>query len=116
MLYGDIVIFGRDDTTKRKGTRRIRSPILACCGRLITMNKEEKAVVGINLRLIDAETARSDRNSGSARRIVAQEQGLRGRPWRCRRRCGRRRRRHDQLQLPADHHRRGDLERRHEHR
>ena len=57
MLYGDIVIFGRDDTTKRKGAPR--SSAVCSDGRparLVAINKEEKAVVGINLRLVDTET------------------------------------------------------------
>ena len=56
MLYGDIVIFGRDDTTKRKGVGAVLGRFSPVAGALVTMNKEEKAVVGINLRLIDTET------------------------------------------------------------
>jgi curli biogenesis system outer membrane secretion channel CsgG len=56
MLYGDIVIFGRDDTTKRKSVGAIISAFSPVAGAVATMNKEEKAVVGINLRLVDAET------------------------------------------------------------
>ena len=56
MLYGDIVIFGRDDTTKRKGVGAIIGRFSPVAGAVVTMNKEEKAVVGINLRLVDAET------------------------------------------------------------
>jgi curli biogenesis system outer membrane secretion channel CsgG len=56
MLYGDIVIFGRDDTTKRKGIGAIVRPFSPIAAGVMTMNKEEKAVVGINLRLVDAET------------------------------------------------------------
>jgi curli biogenesis system outer membrane secretion channel CsgG len=56
MLYGDIVIFGRDDTTKRKGVGAIIGRFSPVAGAVMTMNKEEKAVVGINLRLVDAET------------------------------------------------------------
>lgn len=53
MLLGDIVIFGRDDTTKRKG---LGSALPGVYGKLAMINKEEKAVVGINLRIVDAET------------------------------------------------------------
>lgn len=56
MLYGDIVIFGRDDTTKRKSLGAIIGHFSPIGGKIAMMNKEEKAVVGINLRLVDAET------------------------------------------------------------
>jgi curli biogenesis system outer membrane secretion channel CsgG len=56
MLYGDIVIFGRDDTTKRKGLGAALGAVLPAAGAVVTMKKEEKAVVGITLRLVDAET------------------------------------------------------------
>jgi curli biogenesis system outer membrane secretion channel CsgG len=56
MLYGDIVIFGRDDTTKRKNLGAVLGRFSPVAGAVATMNKEEKAVVGINLRLIDTET------------------------------------------------------------
>jgi curli biogenesis system outer membrane secretion channel CsgG len=56
MLYGDIVIFGRDDTTKRKSLGAVLGRFAPVAGAVATMNKEEKAVVGINLRLVDAET------------------------------------------------------------
>jgi curli biogenesis system outer membrane secretion channel CsgG len=56
MLYGDIVIFGRDDTTKRKSVGAVIGRFSPVAGAVATMNKEEKAVVGINLRLVDAET------------------------------------------------------------
>ena len=56
MLYGDIVIFGRDDATKRKSVGAIIGRFSPVAGAVATMNKEEKAVVGINLRLVDAET------------------------------------------------------------
>jgi curli biogenesis system outer membrane secretion channel CsgG len=65
ILYGDIVIFGRDDTTKRKGGGLVGglarlapggAAVGAVAGAVATMKKEEKAVVGINLRLVDAET------------------------------------------------------------
>jgi curli biogenesis system outer membrane secretion channel CsgG len=56
MLYGDIVIFGRDDTTKRKSLGAALGRFSPVAGAVATMNKEEKAVVGINLRLVDTET------------------------------------------------------------
>ena len=56
MLYGDIVIFGRDDTTKRKGLGAALGRFSPVAGAVATLNKEEKAVVGINLRLVDTET------------------------------------------------------------
>jgi curli biogenesis system outer membrane secretion channel CsgG len=56
MLYGDIVIFGRDDTTKRKGLGAVLGHFNPTVGAVVAFNKTEKAVVGINLRLVDAET------------------------------------------------------------
>ena len=56
ILMGDIVIFGRDDTTKRKGLGAAIGRFSPVAGAVATMNKEEKAVVGINLRIVDAET------------------------------------------------------------
>jgi len=56
MLYGDIVIFGRDDTTKRKALGAALGRFSPVAGAVATLNKEEKAVVGINLRLVDTET------------------------------------------------------------
>jgi curli biogenesis system outer membrane secretion channel CsgG len=56
MLYGDIVIFGRDDTTKRKGLGAVIGAFVPLAGALVTMKKEEKAIVGINLRIVDTET------------------------------------------------------------
>jgi hypothetical protein len=56
-LYGDIVIFGRDDTTKRKGAAGIVGGLFGrAAGAAVAFNREEKAVVGINLRLVDTET------------------------------------------------------------
>jgi curli biogenesis system outer membrane secretion channel CsgG len=57
-LYGDIVIFGRDDTTKRKGAGAVIGRFFgpAVGGAVTGFSKEEKAVVGINLRLVDTET------------------------------------------------------------
>jgi curli biogenesis system outer membrane secretion channel CsgG len=56
ILYGDIVIFGRDDTTKHKGIGAAIGRFSPVAGGVVTLNKEEKAVVGINLRIVDAET------------------------------------------------------------
>jgi hypothetical protein len=56
MLYGDIVIFGRDDTTKRKGLGVALGQFAPAIGAAVAFNKTEKAVVGINMRLVDAET------------------------------------------------------------
>jgi len=56
MLYGDIVIFGRDDTTKGKAVAGVLGMFSPIAGGIASINKEEKAVVGINLRLVDAET------------------------------------------------------------
>jgi curli biogenesis system outer membrane secretion channel CsgG len=56
-LYGDIVIFGRDDTTRRKGAAAVVGGLFGrAAGALVAFNKEEKAIVGINLRLVDTET------------------------------------------------------------
>jgi curli biogenesis system outer membrane secretion channel CsgG len=56
-LYGDIVIFGRDDTTKRKGVAAVVGGLFGrAAGAAVAFNKEEKAIVGINLRLVDTET------------------------------------------------------------
>jgi curli biogenesis system outer membrane secretion channel CsgG len=54
LLAGDIVIFGRDDKKKTvKGGGFIGGAI----GAAANMNKEDKAVVAIDYRLIDAETS-----------------------------------------------------------
>ena len=55
-LYGDIVIFGRDDTTKRKGLGAAIGMFSPIAGAAVAFKREEKAVVGINLRLVDTET------------------------------------------------------------
>jgi curli biogenesis system outer membrane secretion channel CsgG len=57
-LYGDIVIFGRDDTTKRKTAGAVVGRLFgtAVGGAVTGFSKEEKAVVGITLRLVDTET------------------------------------------------------------
>ncbi|MEO8660260.1 MAG: CsgG/HfaB family protein [Bryobacteraceae bacterium] len=58
MLLGDIVIFGRDDKSSRTGgavsTWTKYLPKGSIGGAVFT--KEEKAVVGINLRIVDVET------------------------------------------------------------
>jgi curli biogenesis system outer membrane secretion channel CsgG len=59
ILYGDIVIFGRDDKAKHTGIASVlrgRGPLPGLADRVSVLDKEEKAVVGINLRLVDAET------------------------------------------------------------
>ena len=59
ILYGDIVIFGRDDKAKHTGFGSIlrgHGPLPGIGDRISALNREEKAVVGINLRLVDAET------------------------------------------------------------
>jgi curli biogenesis system outer membrane secretion channel CsgG len=55
ILYGDIVIFGRDDVKKKQGIWSNVSKIGLGLdfGKL---KKEEKAVVAINYRIVDAET------------------------------------------------------------
>jgi curli biogenesis system outer membrane secretion channel CsgG len=56
MVLGDIVLFGRDDTTKHKSIGAFLGRLSPMAGAAATLNKEEKAVVGINLRIVDAET------------------------------------------------------------
>lgn len=54
LLYGDIVIFGRDDKKKTvKGGGMIGGVI----GGVMNSHKEDKAVVAIDYRLVDAETS-----------------------------------------------------------
>ncbi|HTS66355.1 MAG TPA: CsgG/HfaB family protein [Candidatus Acidoferrales bacterium] len=53
ILYGDITIFGRDDSKKRNG---VATNLPGPFGALGNVHKEEKAVVAIALRIIDAET------------------------------------------------------------
>ncbi len=64
LLAGDIVIFGRDDKKKNvSGAGAIGSSVLGggliggAIGAASKMSKEEKAVVAIDYRLIDAETS-----------------------------------------------------------
>ena len=54
ILLGDIVIFGRDDVVKKKGFGM--AVFGAVAGGWAQLNKEEKAVVAINFRIVDAET------------------------------------------------------------
>jgi curli biogenesis system outer membrane secretion channel CsgG len=59
MLFGDIVIFGRDDTHKGNGTGAVMRAIPGIGplgGRLADSRTTDKAVVAINLRIVDAET------------------------------------------------------------
>ena len=60
MLMGDIVIFGRDDTTKKNGAggvaRALPGYFGAIGGRVANAKTTDKAVVAINLRIVDAET------------------------------------------------------------
>lgn len=53
ILFGDITIFGRDDTTKRNGVAGV---IGGKFGGIGLTSKEEKAVVAITLRIVDAES------------------------------------------------------------
>ena len=58
-LFGDIVTFGRDDTTKRNGAGAVARAIPVfggIGGRVADSKTSDKAVVVINLRLVDAET------------------------------------------------------------
>jgi curli biogenesis system outer membrane secretion channel CsgG len=60
MLLGDIVIFGRDDKAKRNGAGTLLRwiPLIGpTAGALSDARKTDKAVVAINLRLVDAETS-----------------------------------------------------------
>ncbi|MBZ5602168.1 MAG: CsgG/HfaB family protein [Acidobacteriia bacterium] len=54
LLAGDIVIFGRDD---KKKTVKGGGMIGGVLGAAANMNKEDKAIVAIDYRLIDAETS-----------------------------------------------------------
>jgi curli biogenesis system outer membrane secretion channel CsgG len=54
LLMGDIVIFGRDD--KRRSIKGIGGVWGGAVGGLANVFSEQKAVVGINFRLVDAET------------------------------------------------------------
>src|SRR5262249_13369875 len=57
--FGDIVIFGRDDTSKHKSVGGVLSglgPLGKAAGGFAGLKKDEKAVVQINLRIVDAET------------------------------------------------------------
>jgi curli biogenesis system outer membrane secretion channel CsgG len=60
LLLGDIVIFGRDDVRKGNGVGgvagMIPGPLGVIGGGMSRARKTDKAVVAINLRLVDAET------------------------------------------------------------
>jgi curli biogenesis system outer membrane secretion channel CsgG len=66
ILYGDIVIFGRDDVKKGGMLGGVTNTLGPIWGRVANAVKEEKAVVGINYRLVDAETGEV-LDSGEAR-------------------------------------------------
>lgn len=57
-LYGDIVIFGQDDTTKRKTAGAVVGRLFGgvAGGAVTGFSREDKAVVAIALRLVDTET------------------------------------------------------------
>lgn len=55
-LYGDIVIFGRDDTTRRRGTAGVGAVFGRAAGVAVAFNRAEKAVVAFVLRLVDNQT------------------------------------------------------------
>lgn len=55
ILAGDITIFGRDDK-KKSGAATAMAGWCKLCGAVAASRKEEKAVVAITYRLIDAET------------------------------------------------------------
>jgi curli biogenesis system outer membrane secretion channel CsgG len=60
MLFGDIVIFGRDDKSKggKGGGCSALGPFYSrLCAGGGAFSKEEKAVVAINLRIVDTETS-----------------------------------------------------------
>jgi curli biogenesis system outer membrane secretion channel CsgG len=60
MLFGDIVTFGRDDKGKRNGAGGVLGglggPFGTIGARVANAHQTDKAVVAINLRLVDAET------------------------------------------------------------
>jgi curli biogenesis system outer membrane secretion channel CsgG len=53
ILFGDITIFGRDDTKKGTG---VAARLPGIFGKVGEVHKEDKAVVAIALRIVDAET------------------------------------------------------------
>ena len=55
IIAGDIVVFGHDDK-KKGGGAAFAGALCKLCGAIATSKKEEKFVVVINYRLIDAET------------------------------------------------------------
>jgi len=56
VLAGDVIIFGRDDK-KHSGGAQVVSSVCYTCGSFTRTKTEEKAVVAINYRFIDAETS-----------------------------------------------------------
>ena len=81
ILAGDIVIFGRDDKKKQvKGGGLIGGVI----GGVANMNKEDKAVVAIDYRLIDAETSEIIATGEAKGESEAQEQRNGRNAWRAR--------------------------------
>ena len=110
MLMGDIVIFGRDDTTKKNGAggvaRALPGYFGAIGGRVANAKTTDKAVVAINLRIVDAETGEvvdSEEARGESTRTstdwgaVAGLEGRGGGGFE-----------YDEFELRGDHHRRSD--------
>lgn len=56
VLAGDVIIFGRDDKKHNAGAA-VTNDICTACGVFTRTRTEEKAVVAINYRFIDAETS-----------------------------------------------------------
>ncbi len=56
VLAGDVIIFGRDDKKHNAGAA-VASDICTACSVFTRTKTEEKAVVAINYRFIDAETS-----------------------------------------------------------
>ena len=102
MLSGDIVVFGRDD---KKRSVRGGGLIGGVIGGIASSKNEDKAVVVIDYRLIDAETSEVIA-TGEAQAANPCAKGARWEPWR----RARQRRRgssggHDQLQFRRDDYR-----------
>ncbi len=103
ILTGDIVIFGRDD---KKRSIKGGGLFGAAIGAIAASKNQDKAVVTIDYRLIDAETSEIIATGRSQRRIRPQGQRSGRHRWSARKRRGRRRGRYDQFQFRPDHHRR----------
>jgi curli biogenesis system outer membrane secretion channel CsgG len=56
VLAGDVIIFGRDDK-KHTGGAQVATSVCGACSGFTRTKTEEKAVVAINYRFIDAETS-----------------------------------------------------------